>query len=113
MWSEITKVIDSFHLPNHKDPECAIKFNPAKIGERFPDLKGANTQVAEGTFAFLGKFKQALFKMPKYRQLFFVHVVVSLRNEYLEKCHVQSKTPLGSFSNDRRHAVDSQICRQP
>jgi hypothetical protein len=104
MWEKIGKVIDTFHLNNHKNHDCHIMYDPKQIKDRFPNLFSANTEAAEGTFAWLGKFKQAMFKMPKYRQLFFLHRLVLRRNLYLEKCHLESKAPLGNFSRDRRPA---------
>jgi hypothetical protein len=102
MWHKISKVIDSFHLGNHVNHTCHTKYNPRNIKTAHPDLKVANTVVAEGTFSYIGKFKLAMYKMPKCRQLFFMHRIVTRRNRYLEECHAKNKVPLGNIPRIRR-----------
>jgi len=46
-------IIDNFHLCGHIDPRCKEKFDPKK----HPVAKFFNTEVAEQTFSWFGKFK--------------------------------------------------------
>ncbi|XP_055345172.1 uncharacterized protein LOC129593019 [Paramacrobiotus metropolitanus] len=86
LWTKgMTKVIDGFHLGNHKGHKCHTKYNPDQIRAAYPNLLSANTQSCEQTFRWLGAFQHAMFKMTKYRQLFFLHRIVKRRNLYLEK----------------------------
>ncbi|XP_055352820.1 uncharacterized protein LOC129598789 [Paramacrobiotus metropolitanus] len=81
----MTKVIDGFHLSNHKSGDCHTKYNPEHIKQIHPNLETSNTQACEQTFSWLGAFQYALFQMPKYHQIFFLHRIVQRRNRYLEK----------------------------
>ena len=31
MWSKVTKIIDSLHIKNHKDPKCQLVYNRLKM----------------------------------------------------------------------------------
>ena len=46
-------IIDNCHLRGHTDPRCHAKFDPMK----HPIAKDFNTQVAEQTFSWFGKYK--------------------------------------------------------
>ena len=46
-------IIDNCHLRGHTDPRCKKMFNPKK----HPLAKDFNTQVAEQTFSWFGKYK--------------------------------------------------------
>ncbi len=45
-WLNIEKIIDTFHLPNHVNPECHTLYSPQRLKEKCPD---ANTQAGEQT----------------------------------------------------------------
>ena len=46
-WLRMNKIIDSFHLRNHVNPECHTTFSPQTLKEIHPN---ANTQAGEQTF---------------------------------------------------------------
>jgi len=45
-WLHIKKIIVSFHLQNHVNPECHTTFSPQGLKENHPN---ANTQAGEQT----------------------------------------------------------------
>lgn len=95
MWMEINKIIDGLHIKNHSDPDCQNNLHPNKVEEMYPELKGSkNTQAAEQTFIWLGRYKKILTSMPKTHHLFFIHRAVKRRNSYSAKCYKQGKKPL-------------------
>ena len=53
-WLHIRKIIDSFHLRNHVNPECHTTFSPQGLKENHPN---ANTQAGEQTFIWMAHFK--------------------------------------------------------
>jgi hypothetical protein len=101
MWSIIQKVIDSFHLGNHKNHECREFYNPDRI-KKVHNLETANTQSCEITFSWLGKFKHMVFKMPKSHHLFFLHRLIVRRNNYLERTRAAGRTPLSTTAPNFR-----------
>ncbi|OQV11979.1 hypothetical protein BV898_13773 [Hypsibius exemplaris] len=50
LWLEINKVIDIFHLKNHRRPECKTTYNPDNTRKVLPNLKKGNIEVAKKTF---------------------------------------------------------------
>ena len=56
-WLDMNKIIDSFHLPNHVNPECKERYSPKSLKEQYP---AANTQAGEQTFVWLGRFKHII-----------------------------------------------------
>jgi len=91
MWLSVSKIIDSFHLKNHKRKECKELYNPKKLKEVHPNF---NTQTCEQTFSWLGRFHRILSSMPKIHNNFFIHRMVKKRNEYNSYCYSVGKKPL-------------------
>ena len=48
MWSSVSKIIDSFHLKNHKGENCKLLYNPEKLKVVHENY---NTQACEQTFS--------------------------------------------------------------
>lgn len=91
MWHQVKKIIDSFHLSNHKRVECHTKYNPKQLKDVYPDF---NTQCCEQTFSWLGKFHKILSAMPKVHNHFFMHRLVKRRNFYNESCYREGRKPV-------------------
>ena len=95
MWKTINHIIDAMHIKNHVDPTCHTDLHPDNIYEMYPDMKGSrNTQAAEQTFVWLGRFKKIMCSMPKVHHLFYLHRLVKRRNTYTAKCYRKGKKPL-------------------
>jgi hypothetical protein len=95
MWLCINKIIDSLHLKNHVDPKCQTDLNPDKMLKMFPELENTkNTQAAEQTFVWLGRFKKIMSSMPKTHHLFYLHRSVKRRNRYTAKCYRTGRKPV-------------------
>ena len=95
MWLRINKTIDSLHIRNHVDPRCQTDYHPKNIEEMYPELKSTkNTQAAEQTFVWLGRYKKILSSMHKTHHLFFLHRIITHRNKYSVKCYRRGKKPL-------------------
>uniref|UniRef100_A0A1X7SMA3 Uncharacterized protein n=1 Tax=Amphimedon queenslandica TaxID=400682 RepID=A0A1X7SMA3_AMPQE len=47
MWSSVSKIIDSFHLRNHKGENCKLLYNPEKLKVVHENY---NTQACEDFF---------------------------------------------------------------
>ena len=69
-------IIDNFHLRGHIDPRCKEKFNPKK----HPLAKHFNTEVAEQTFSWFGKYKHIGRYMSLVLYLVFVIRLLNERN---------------------------------
>ena len=91
LWKRISKIIDTFHLRNHKREECHKKYNPTALKDIHPTY---NTQACEQTFSWLGKFHRILSSMPKVHNNFFLHRLIKRRNLYNEYCYKHGKKPL-------------------
>lgn len=91
MWLKISKIIDSLHIRNHKNPQCMEKYSPEPWKEKFP---GLNTPVAEQTFTWSSRFKKIMCAMPKGRFLFFYHRMVVRRNGYISHCYSKNREPV-------------------
>lgn len=91
MWLKITKIIDSLHIRNHKDPRCIARYDPKVVKERRPKL---NTMAAEQTFVWASRFKKIICSMGKNHHLFFLHRMVKERNRYSEQCRKMGREPL-------------------
>lgn len=89
MWQAIGKVLDRFHFSNHVDESCRVKYNP----ENFL-LNDDNSEVAEQTFVWVGRFKKIVCAMPKVHHLFFLHRMVKRRNKYTSACYKRGKKPV-------------------
>ena len=81
-WLNIKKIIDTFHLPNHVNPDCHRVYSPQTLKERFPV---ANTQAGEQTFIWLGRFRHIQCAMNKQHHLFYLHQMVYLHSEVLPR----------------------------
>ena len=57
IWLDITKMIDSLHIKNHRDPQCKRKYDPSVLKEEHP---GYNTMSCEQTFAWMSRYKKIL-----------------------------------------------------
>ena len=91
LWISISKIIDVFHLKNHKRAECHSKYNPKALKETHPTF---NTQACEQTFSWLGRFHRILTSMPKVHNNFFLHRLVKRRNAYNSTCYSKGKKPV-------------------
>ena len=95
MWFAINKVVDALHIKNHIDEECHTLLHPDNIYDMYPEMKGTrNTQAAEQTFVWLGRYKKIVCSMPKVHHLFYVHRLVRRRNNYIDRCYAAGKRPL-------------------
>ena len=88
IWQDVTKIIDSLHLKNHKDPRCQ-QYDPKHILE-----PGMNTMSCEQTFAWLSRYKKILSAMPKIHHHFYLHRMVQRRNKYISRCYEQGRRPV-------------------
>ena len=91
VWLKMNKIIDSFHLPNHVNPQCHQIFSPKPLKEAHSD---ANTQAGEQTFVWLGRFKHILCAMNKTHHLFYLHRMVRRRNCYTSNCYLAGRKPI-------------------
>ena len=55
IWQSVSKIIDGFHLRNHKREECHIKYDPQALKEKHPSY---NTEACEQTFSWLRRYKK-------------------------------------------------------
>ena len=103
MWASITKVIDSFHIRNHVQDKCQTRLHPKLVGDLYPELRDTkNTQAAEQTFVWLGRYKKIVASMPKTHHLFYIHRMVQRRNRYTVRCYQEHRKPiLPGVRNDR------------
>ena len=89
MWQVIGKVIDHFHYGNHTDKNCKVKYNLESCL-----LNDDNSEVAEQTFIWAGRFKKIVCAMPKVHHLFFLHRMIKHRNNYTCRCYKAGKKPI-------------------
>ena len=92
IWGEggsVQKIIDTFHLPFHKQPKYHKIYNSEKMKAFAPH------QSCEQTFAWLRQFKRTVTSMVKRHYHFLSHRLVKQRNA-LYKCLLQKgeKIPL-------------------
>ncbi|XP_055357207.1 uncharacterized protein LOC129602237 [Paramacrobiotus metropolitanus] len=101
MWFKVQKVIDRFHMRNHK-PECFTKYNAdEKLAAIHGNGTSINTESAEQVFSQLRNFKASLFVMGKRRQEFFLHVISRMHNCHVEKSMAKGCLPI-HFNGRRR-----------
>ncbi len=91
LWLSVSKIINVFHLRNHKRPKCHKDYNPQSLKEAHPNY---NTQACEQTFAWLGRFHRILSSVPKVHNHFYVHRLVKRRNLHNSLCYRKGKKPL-------------------
>ena len=106
LWKKVSKIIDSFHLKNHKREECHKKYNPAVLKDTYPTY---NTQSCEQTFAWLGKFHRILSSMPKVHNNFFLHRLIKRRNSYNAYCYRHGKKPVLPNSKPKNKIASDNI----
>lgn len=91
LWEKIGKIIDTFHLKNHKRKLCHQLYNPKLLKDTHPSF---NTQACEQTFSWLGKFHRILSAMPKVHNNFYLHRLVQRRNDYNTYCYKHGRKPV-------------------
>lgn len=84
IWQDVNKVIDDFHLKNHRDQSCKQKYTTETLRQTQPDV---NTSACEQTFAWLSRHKKILCAMPKIHFHFYLHRMVKRRNRYISYCY--------------------------
>ena len=73
-FNNINKGVDALHIKNHCRKEC--KENYPQVIQELRDLyEKPNTESAEQTFIWLGKFKKILNSMSKRKHMFFYIVL--------------------------------------
>ena len=82
----INKGVDALHISYHVRKECQQNY-PEVIKELRSLYLKPNTESAEQTFIWLGKFKKILSNMNKRKHLFFLYCIVIERNKYTEWCY--------------------------
>lgn len=90
MWKKVTKIIDSLHIRNHKDPKCQEMYHPKIVKELHPKF---NLMCAEQTFTWLSRYKRISSSMNKTHHCFFLHRMVKRRNVYTELCARLNRNP--------------------
>ena len=70
VFNAINKGVDALHIKNHVRKECQQNY-PEVIKELRSLYAKPNTESAEQTFIWLGKFKKILNNMSKRKHLFF------------------------------------------
>ena len=89
-------IIDNCHLRGHTDPRCKLKFDPKK----HPLAKEFNTQVAEQTFSWFGKYKH----IGRYMMLESYWVfIIGLFNERNQIC-VEKQNVRGVWRRKRKRS---------
>ena len=84
--------MDALHIKNHVRSQCRKEY--PKVIENLRDtFARPNTESAEQTFVWLGKFKRILSSMDKRHHLFFLHCLVKARNKYTEWCYDNGLKP--------------------
>ena len=91
MWLDITKIIDSLHIANHKDRRCRETYSPQQLKKDHPHM---NTMCCEQTFAWLSRYKRILSSMLKTHHHFYLCRIVKRRNTYIERCYMQGRRPV-------------------
>ena len=56
MWTKVNKMVDGFHISNHKREICKTKLHPDKFKAAYPESK-PNTMVADQLFAWLSIYR--------------------------------------------------------
>ena len=79
-------------LENHVREKCRKDY-PIIINELRSTFLHPNTEAAEQTFVWLGKFKKILNSMTKLKHHFFLHCLVKERNRYTEWCYKNNMKP--------------------
>ena len=95
MWQKVKKMIDALHIRNHTELSCHTDLHPDNMSDMYPALQNTrNTQAAEQTFVWLGRYKKIICSMFKTHHLFFLHRMVKRRNRYTAKCYRSCRKPV-------------------
>ena len=81
----INKGVDGLHIKNHVRHSCRNEY-PKVIQDLRNKFSSPNTEAAEQTFLWLGKFKKIINSMDKRKHHFFLHCLVKERNKYTQYC---------------------------
>ena len=92
VFNRINKGVDALHIANHSREECKKNY-PEVITELRSLFENPNTESAEQTFVWLGKYKKILNSMTKRKHMFFLHCLVVERNLYTEWCYENGLKP--------------------
>ena len=92
VFNKIKKGVDALHIANHVRDKCRNDY-PIVIKQYRDLFPNGNTQAAEQTFFWLGKFKKILNPMNKRHHHFYLHCLVKERNRYTEFCHKNNLMP--------------------
>lgn len=106
IWLDISKIIDVFHLKNHKRNECHTIYNPETMKSEHPHF---NIQACEQTFSWLSRYHRILSSVPKDHNHFFLHRLVKRRNMYNSLCYSKGKnkkSPYYLMSN----IINTRMC---
>ena len=85
IFNRINKGVDALHIKNHVRHSCKTEY-PKIIQQLRNTFEKPNTEAAEQTFIWLGKFKKILNSMSKRKHHFYLHCLVKERNEYTQYC---------------------------
>ena len=91
MFLKVLKYIDKLHLRNHQ-ASCTKNYNSEDLIVH-GIVNELNTQIAEQTFAWLGRLKRIFCAMPKRKHLFLLDTLVRRHNEYVIWCQQNRVTP--------------------
>ena len=70
IFNRINKGVDALHIKNHVRHTCRNEY-PKVIEKLRETFKNPNTEAAEQTFIWLGKYKKILNTMDKHKHHFF------------------------------------------
>ena len=86
IFKRINRGVDALHIKNHVREKCKKDY-PLVILKLREQFKNPNTESAEQTFVWLGKFKRILNSMSKRNHHFYLHCLIKERNTYTEWCY--------------------------
>ena len=92
VFNAINKGVDALHIKNHSRKECKEHY-PDVIKELRNLYSKPNTESAEQTFVWLGKYKKILNSMCKRRHMFYLYCLVIERNNYTVWCYEHGLKP--------------------
>ena len=85
IFNRINKGVDGLHIKNHVRHSCRNEY-PKVIQDLRNKFSRPNTEAAEQTFLWLGKFKKIINSMDKRKHHFFLHCLVKECNKYTQYC---------------------------
>ena len=94
LWRKVNKMIDSFHIVNHKkDSKCQVDLHPKRFLASNEHLTSQNSAAAEQCFNWAGRYKKQVNSINKRHQMFMLHRLSLRRNSYVSRCHAQKHLP--------------------